>query len=273
MNHTIAPDAIALEPATESESAPLAVKKVDLAVEFRHASKSFGTRKVLDDVSFQIPQGQALCILGRSGTGKSVTLKLMIGLLKPDQGQVCIQSEDISQFDPDNLSRVRRHIGFLFQSAALFDSFTVGDNLSLPLRRLDKSKSEEQIEIAICQALKSVGLDKERYKMPNYLSGGMKKRAGLARALVLNPQLLLVDEPSSGLDRITASEIDDLLLKVKQESDTTLVIVTHDVRGARRIADHIAVLDQGRLVGFGTAAELENSDNDVVRQLVSESCK
>jgi phospholipid/cholesterol/gamma-HCH transport system ATP-binding protein len=273
MSQAIAREAIGPESAAEPVARSSPGNVTDFAVEFRHVTKSFGTRKVLDDVSFQIPRGQALCILGRSGTGKSVTLKLMIGLLKPDQGEVCIQSEDISRFNPDNLSRVRRHIGFLFQSAALFDSFTVGDNLALPLRRLDKSKSEEQIEIAICQALKSVGLDKERCKMPNELSGGMRKRAGLARALVLNPQLLLVDEPSSGLDRITASEIDDLLLKVKEESDTTLVVVTHDVRGARRIADNIAVLDQGRLVGFGTAAELENSDNDVVRQLVSESCK
>jgi phospholipid/cholesterol/gamma-HCH transport system ATP-binding protein len=241
------------------------------AVEFEHVFKVFGNRKVLDDVSFKVNAGEALCILGRSGTGKSVTLKLMIGLLKPDSGRVRIASEDIAHSNEEELSRVRRHMGFLFQSAALFDSFTLGDNLALPLRRLDKSKSPLEIERAVDEALERVGLDLDKAKMPSELSGGMRKRAGLARALVLHPKLLLVDEPSSGLDRITASEIDELLLKVKKEYAATLVIVTHDVRGTRRVADRIAVLDQGRLIGFGTATELENSDHDTVRRLLSES--
>jgi len=238
------------------------------AVEFEHVFKAFGNRKVLDDVSFKVNAGEALCILGRSGTGKSVTLKLMIGLLKPDSG---IDSEDIAHSSEEDLSRVRRHMGFLFQSAALFDSFTLGDNLALPLRRLDKSKSPAEIKRAVDEALERVGLNLDKAKMPAALSGGMRKRAGLARALVLHPRLLLVDEPSSGLDRITASEIDDLLLKVKKEYGATLVIVTHDVRGARRVADQIAVLDQGLLIGFGTATELEKSDHEIVRRLVTES--
>jgi phospholipid/cholesterol/gamma-HCH transport system ATP-binding protein len=241
------------------------------AVEFEHVFKAFGNRKILDDVSFKVNAGEALCIMGRSGTGKSVTLKLMIGLLKPDSGKVRIDSEDIAHSSEEDLSRVRRHMGFLFQSAALFDSFTLGDNLALPLRRLDKSKSASEIKQAVDEALERVGLDLDVAKMPSELSGGMRKRAGLARALVLHPKLLLVDEPSSGLDRITASEIDDLLLKVKEEYRATLVIVTHDVRGARRVGDHIAVLDKGCLVGFGTAIQLEKSDHDTVRQLVSES--
>ena len=242
------------------------------AIEFQHVSKTFGNRKVLVDVSFKLGKGEALCILGRSGTGKTVTLKLMDGLLKPDSGKVCIESEDIAQVGEKDLSRVRRHIGFLFQSGALFDSFTVGENLALPLHRLDKTKSLPEIKHAIEETLKRVGLDHDKDKMPAELSGGMSKRAGLARALVLNPTLLLADEPTSGLDQITASEIDNLLIKVKKDLHTTLVIVTHDVRSARRVADHIAILDQGRLVGFGTASELEKSDNEVVRQLVSESC-
>jgi phospholipid/cholesterol/gamma-HCH transport system ATP-binding protein len=240
------------------------------AVEFEHVFKAFGNRKILDDVSFKVNVGEALCILGRSGTGKSVTLKLMIGLLKPDSGRVCIDSADIAHSNEEELSRVRRHMGFLFQSAALFDSFTLGDNLALPLRRLDKSKSPTEIMRAVDEALERVGLDLDKAKMPSELSGGMRKRAGLARALVLHPTLLLVDEPSSGLDRITAAEIDDLLLKVKEEYRATLVIVTHDVRGARRVADRIAVLDQGFLIGFGTAIDLEKSDHDIVRRLVSE---
>lgn len=242
------------------------------AVEFVRVFKTFGNRTVLDDVSFKVNAGEALCILGRSGTGKSVTLKLMIGLLKPESGKVCIDSEDIAHASEEDLSRVRRHMGFLFQSAALFDSFTLGDNLALPLRRLDKSKSPSEIERAVDEALEWVGLNLDKAKMPAELSGGMRKRAGLARALVLHPKLLLVDEPSSGLDRITASEIDDLLLRVKKEYGATLVIVTHDVHGARRVGDRLAVLDQGRLVGFGTASELEKSDRDTVRRLVSESC-
>ena len=243
-----------------------------VAVEFQHVSKTFGNRKILDDVSFKLGEGEALCILGRSGTGKTVTLKLMDGLLKPDSGKVCIESEDIAQVGEKDLSRVRRKIGFLFQSGALFDSFTVGENLALPLHRLDKTKSLPEIKRVIDETLKRVGLDHDKDKMPAELSGGMSKRADLARALVLNPKLLLADEPTSGLDQITASEIDNLLIKVKKELHTTLVIVTHDVRSARRVADHIAILDQGCLVGFGTASELEKSDNEVVRQLVSESC-
>ena len=243
-----------------------------VAVEFQHVSKTFANKKVLDDVSFKLGEGEALCILGRSGTGKTVTLKLLDGLLKPDSGKVCIESEDIVQVGEKDLSRVRRNIGFLFQSGALFDSFTVGENLALPLHRLDKTKSSDEIQHAIEETLKRVGLDHDRDKMPAELSGGMSKRAGLARALVLNPKLLLADEPTSGLDQITASEIDNLLMQLKKDLHTTLVIVTHDVRSARRVADHIAILDQGCLVGFGTASELEKSDNEVVRQLVSESC-
>jgi len=241
-----------------------------MAVQFENVSKTFGDLKVLNDVSLSVSEGEALCILGRSGTGKSVTLKLMIGLLKPDSGKVSIGGEDIVPLGEKELSGVRRKMGFLFQSAALFDSFTVGENLSLPLHRFDKTKSPSDIQQAVAEALRSVGLEKDQNKMPSELSGGMQKRAGLARAMILSPRLLLVDEPSSGLDRITASEIDDLLLKVKTELRTTLVIVTHDVYEARRIADKAVVLDQGQLAGFGTMDELSNSENQLVRRLTSE---
>jgi phospholipid/cholesterol/gamma-HCH transport system ATP-binding protein len=241
-------------------------------VEFKNVSKSFGQKKVLDDVSFAVGKGEVLCILGRSGTGKSVTLKLMIGLLKPDSGSVVIGPETISQLQGDSLLKVRRDIGFLFQSAALFDSFTVGENLALPVLRFDKKhKSAQQIESEVRDMLRQVGLENDLNKLPGELSGGMKKRAGLARALVLNPKLLLVDEPSSGLDRITASEIDDLLMKFNKERKTTMIIVTHDVRSARRLADKVAVLDQGNLVGCGTIEELDRSENHLVRELISES--
>jgi phospholipid/cholesterol/gamma-HCH transport system ATP-binding protein len=239
-------------------------------IAFDHVSMSFGRNEVLRDVSFSIPRGEALCILGRSGTGKSVTLKLLIGLLKADQGQVLIGGEDVAALDEDGLSRVRRKMGFMFQSAALFDSFSLGDNLALPLHRLDRSKSKDEIRAIVDEVLDEVGLRKDKDKLPVALSGGMRKRAGLARALMLKPEILLVDEPSSGLDRITSSEIDELLMKVKTEQHTTLAIVTHDIRGARRIADRFAVLDQGSLVGFGRAHELEKSDNKLVREFLSE---
>jgi phospholipid/cholesterol/gamma-HCH transport system ATP-binding protein len=234
-------------------------------------SKAFGHNTPLRDVSFTVPKGEALCILGRSGTGKSVTLKLMIGLLKADRGKVLIDGEDIGTLDEDGLSRVRRKMGFLFQSAALFDSFSLGDNLALPLHRLDKTKSKDEIKTIVDQALDEVGLKKDKDKLPVELSGGMRKRAGLARALVLKPEILLADEPSSGLDRITSSEIDELLMKVKTERHTTVVVVTHDIRGARRLGDHFAILDQGDLVGFGTASELEKSENKLVREFISEA--
>jgi phospholipid/cholesterol/gamma-HCH transport system ATP-binding protein len=240
-------------------------------VAFAGVSKSFGDRNILTDVSFSVAEGEALCILGRSGTGKSVTLKLITGLLKPDNGEIVIEGENIVPMGPKDLSRMRRSIGFVFQSAALFDSFSLRWNLALPLQRFDRTKSAAEIEQTVNETLRAVGLENAQDKMPSELSGGMRKRAGLARALVLNPKLLLVDEPASGLDRITAGEINNLLLQVKTERHTTLIIVTHDVHGARMVADKVAVLDQGRLAGFGKMNELEKSDNHVVRVLTSES--
>ena len=240
------------------------------AVSFDGVFKNFGEKSVLRNVSFQVKPGEALCVLGKSGTGKSVTLKLLIGLLKPDRGRICIDGEDIVPFGEDGLSRVRRKIGFMFQSAALFDSFSLYDNLALPLQRLT-TKSKSQIAAEIDTVLCSVGLQADKRKMPVELSGGMRKRAGLARALVLRPEILLVDEPSSGLDRITAGEIDNLLLEIKRSQQTTMVIVTHDVRGARRVGDRCLVLDQGNLLALGTAAELESNSNETVRELISET--
>jgi phospholipid/cholesterol/gamma-HCH transport system ATP-binding protein len=240
------------------------------AIAFEEVEKGFDGRKVLDKVSFSVAHGEALCILGRSGTGKSVTLKLMIALLTADAGKVMVEGEDMATLEEDGLMRVRRRMGYLFQSAALFDSFTLNENLAMPLHRLDGSKSREEIRQAVEETLKEVGLEKDGNKMPSALSGGMQKRAGLARALVLQPKILLVDEPSSGLDRITAGEIDELLMKVKAERHTTMVIVTHDIHGARKIADKFAVLDQGRLLAFGAPAELDKKQDNRLQQFISE---
>ncbi len=237
------------------------------AAVFDHVSKSFGAKQVLSDVSLEVRSGEALCILGRSGTGKSVTLKLIISLLKPDTGKIWIEQDEITRLGESELSRVRRKMGFLFQDAALFDSLTLYENLALPLCRLT-TKSAQEVDFVIDRVLQQVGLAGDKRKMPSALSGGMRKRAGLARALVLEPRILLADEPSSGLDRITASEIDELLLQQKVEHKTTLIVVTHDVHGARRVGDRVAVLDRGKLVAHGTVAEVEHSESEVARNLV-----
>jgi len=238
------------------------------AVVFDQVSKSFGSKQVLNDVSLSVGAGEALCVLGRSGTGKSVTLKLIISLLKPDKGKIWIEQEEVTQLHSAQLSRVRRKMGFLFQDAALFDSLTLYENLALPLERLTH-KSPAEIEFVVDKVLSQVGLADDKSKMPSELSGGMRKRAGLARALVLEPRILLADEPSSGLDRITASEIDELLVRQKAEHNTTLIVVTHDIHGARRVADRVAVLDRGKLIAHGTVAEVERSESDVARNLIS----
>jgi phospholipid/cholesterol/gamma-HCH transport system ATP-binding protein len=240
-----------------------------VAVEFRRVMKSFGAKRVLSDVSFQLLQGQALCLLGRSGTGKSVTLKLIMALMRPDSGEVWVDQENVVSMGEHQLSPVRRKLGYLFQDAALFDSLTLYENLALPLSRLTK-KSKNEIDDIIQRVLTDVGLGADGAKYPSALSGGMKKRAGLARALVLEPKILLADEPSSGLDRITASEIDELLMRRKAEHGTALIIVTHDVHGARRVADQVGVLDKGNLVAFGSVEEVSRSHDDVARRLITE---
>jgi phospholipid/cholesterol/gamma-HCH transport system ATP-binding protein len=240
------------------------------AVVFEQVSKSFGPKQVLRNVSFEVPAGQALCILGRSGTGKSVTLKLLISLLKPDHGKIWVDQQEITRLKEAELSKVRRKMGFLFQDAALFDSLTLYENLALPLQRLTE-KTHEEIDSIVDKVLSQVGLGNDKRKMPSELSGGMRKRAGLARALVLEPKILLADEPSSGLDRITASEIDELLIQQKTEHLTTVIVVTHDVHGARRVGDRFAVFDKGDLVAHGTAAEVEQSENETARKLISEN--
>jgi len=240
-----------------------------IAVEFKRVMKSFGAKRVLNDVSFHVDQGRALCLLGRSGTGKSVTLKLIMALMRPDSGEVWVDQDNVVGMGERRLSLVRRKLGYLFQDAALFDSLTLYENLALPLSRLTK-KSKDEIDEIVQRVLTDVSLGADGAKYPSALSGGMRKRAGLARALVLEPKILLADEPSSGLDRITAAEIDELLTRQKLEHGTALIIVTHDVHGARRTADRVAVLDKGNLVAFGSVEEVSQSESDVARRLITE---
>ena len=235
----------------------------DIAVRFEHVSKTFGVRKVLDDVTFAVPASRAFCLLGRSGTGKSVTLRHIIGLVKPDDGRVFVHGQDMAALASRGLSDARRRMGFLFQAAALFDSMTVGDNVAFPLRRHTKLPQQE-IHHRAQAKLAAVGLEREFHKMPAELSGGMRKRAALARAMALDPAILLVDEPSAGLDPITTREIDQLLIERKQHG-TTLVVVTHNIPSARLLGDDFALLHEGRIVACGSAKELDASDDPLVQ--------
>ena len=233
------------------------------AVRFDRVSKRFGPLAVLDDVSFEIAPGTAFCLLGRSGTGKSVTLRHIIGLMQPDSGRVFVDDREITTLRGRELGEVRKHMGFLFQNSALFDSMSVGDNVAFPLRRHTRLPDGEVRERAK-QKLADVGLEEAYDKMPGDLSGGMKKRAGLARAMALDPPILLVDEPSAGLDPITAQEIDELLVETKR-GGTTLVVVTHNIPSARVIGDDFAMLHEGRMLVHGTLAELDASEEPLVQ--------
>ena len=209
------------------------------AVVLEGVRKSFNGHKVLDGVSFDVPPGRAFCLMGRSGTGKSVALRHIIGLVRPDAGRVLVEGRDITGLEPRDLSEVRKRMGFLFQNAALFDSMTVGDNVAFPMRRHTKW-SDDEIRSRASQKLADVGLERDFDKMPADLSGGMKKRAGLARAMALDPAILLVDEPSAGLDPLTSAEIDQLLVD-RKKGGTTLVVVTHNAALAARAGRRLSM--------------------------------
>lgn len=233
------------------------------AIRIEHVTKAFDRHKVLDDVTLDVPEGTAFCLLGRSGTGKSVTLKHIIGLMRPDAGHVFVHGKEVSALEGRELAEVRRSMGFLFQTAALFDSITVGENVAFPLRR-HTDWPDRRIRDVARSKLADVGLEDAYNRMPGDLSGGMRKRAGLARAMALDPDILLVDEPSAGLDPITAGEIDQLLVDLKQRG-TTLVVVTHNIPSARRIGDELAMLHEGHLIARGAADDLDRSDDTLVR--------
>ena len=236
--------------------------QAETAVAVRELRKAFGSQQVLKGVSFQVARGSALAVLGRSGQGKSVILKMLIGLIKPDSGEVLIDGEEVSRLETQELNRVRRRIGFLFQHGALFDSLSVYENVAFPLRRHTR-QDEAEIARNVNHRLEQVGLASSAHKMPSELSGGMRKRVALARALVLDPRILLVDEPSAGLDPVTASEIDALLISRKQE-DVTLVVVTHNIPSARAIADELLFLHDGVVLARGDADSLTSSQDEMV---------
>jgi len=255
--------------AAEASSTPAGgATQTSPAVRLEGVTKSFGRRKVLDEVSFEVKAGSGFVILGRSGTGKSVTLKNIIGLVRPDAGRVFVGEDEISALKGSELSRVRTKMGFLFQNAALFDSISVGENVAFPMRRHTKL-GDKEIRDRVREKLTAVGLEKEYNKKPGDLSGGMRKRAGLARALALDPAVLLIDEPSAGLDPITADEIDDLLFGLKEGGGTTLIVVTHNIQSAKRLGDELVMLHEGRIVAQGTSDDLSRSENELVRAFMT----
>jgi phospholipid/cholesterol/gamma-HCH transport system ATP-binding protein len=233
--------------------------------------KSFGSQKVLNGVSLTVKRGETLAVLGRSGTGKSVLLRLIIGLEKPDSGSVRIHGQDIAGMTLDQLGEIRKKMGFLFQHAALYDSLTVEQNVAFPLQHHQKDMSKADQDDRVRALLTEVGMEGALEKMPSDISGGMQKRVGLARALALEPGILLLDEPTAGLDPISSGEIDDLVLKLQEEHQMASVVVTHDLHSAKTIADRLALLDQGNVVIEGNFEELQRSDVEFVREFLKHS--
>jgi phospholipid/cholesterol/gamma-HCH transport system ATP-binding protein len=238
------------------------------AVEFVDVHKAFGRNKILRGLNMGIPEGKISMILGPSGTGKSVCIKHMVGLLYPDQGDVLVHGESVPNMADDDLFEMRKKFGVLFQDGALFGSMNLYDNVAFPLRQ-HTDKGEDEIDDIVNRRLLEVGLGEARDKMPNELSGGMRKRAGFARALVLDPDIVLFDEPDSGLDPVRTALLCELIQEVHEENGGAYVVITHDIMSARRVAEHISVLWRGRIVESGPAEELFNSDNAFVRQFLS----
>ena len=253
-----------------SKDAEANSKKTTPPVQVEGLSKSFGEQTVLQGISLEVGQGETLSVLGRSGTGKSVLLKLIIGLHKPDSGSIRVNGEDVTKLKLKKLNEVRKKVGFLFQQAALYDSLSIEDNVGFPLRR-HSSMSDEERRKRVRELLASVGMDKDAHKLPGELSGGMQKRVGLARALALEPDILLFDEPTAGLDPITAAEIDDLILRLQKERHMTSVVVTHDIHSARAVSDRVALMRDGQVLVEGTFEDLQKSRDPFVMQFLDGS--
>jgi phospholipid/cholesterol/gamma-HCH transport system ATP-binding protein len=244
--------ALKLEDNTKNGSPP--------AVAVENLRKSFGAHLVLNGITLSVAQGEILAVLGRSGTGKSVLLRLIIGLVQPDSGSIQIQGQDLSGLSVDELGILRKKMGFLFQHGALYDSLTVAENVAFPLAHHRRQMSKSERNDLVLQLLTDVGMESSLDKMPSDISGGMQKRVGLARALALSPEILLLDEPTAGLDPISSREIDDLILKLQNEHHMASIVVTHDLFSAKTISNRLVLLDQGNVVIEGTFEDLQKSD-------------
>ncbi len=241
-------------------------------IEFKQVSKSFGSVRVFDGLDLTVRAGESTIIIGRSGCGKSVMLKHMVGLIRPDSGHVFVAGDDITHLSERELFRIRRKFGVLFQGAALLDSLTVEENVALGLVERS-SYTPVEIQRIVTEKLDMVGMPGTQNIMPAELSGGMKKRVGLSRAIAMNPEIILYDEPTTGLDPIMADVINDMILRLKETLHTTTIVVTHDMFTVRKVADRVAMLENGKIVFSGTIEELENSDIPVVRQFIGNRCE
>jgi phospholipid/cholesterol/gamma-HCH transport system ATP-binding protein len=263
IDHSSIPTATAQAEAEKDGSAAV------IAAEDLH--KSFGNQTVLNGISLSVKRGETLAVLGRSGTGKSVLLRLIIGLEKPDSGLVLIHGQDIDGLALDKMGEIRKKMGFLFQHAALYDSLTVEQNVAFPLQHHRKEMSKSEHRDLVKGLLAEVGMEDALVKMPSDISGGMQKRVGLARALVLEPDILLLDEPTAGLDPISSGEINDLILKLQAEHHMASIVVTHDLHSAKTIAGRLALLNGGDIVIQGSFEELQKSDVEFVREFLKHS--
>lgn len=237
-------------------------------IEFRKISKQFGRQVVLNHVDLEVREGESLVIIGASGSGKSVMLKHMVGLLQPDEGEVWFDGRRIDNLSERELAGIREQFGFLFQMGALFDSMNVEDNVAFPVAQ-HTDKTKEQISELVDEKLRMVGLPGVRKKMPAELSGGQRKRVALARAVALSPRVILYDEPTTGLDPIRSDVINELIIKLQRELKVTSVVVTHDMHSAFKIADRIVMLNEGKLIADGTSDEIRNSSDPIVQRFVT----
>jgi phospholipid/cholesterol/gamma-HCH transport system ATP-binding protein len=238
-----------------------------VSIVLRGVSKAFGSKVVLRDVSLEVHEGETVAVIGASGVGKSVLLKTIVGLLEPDDGHVEVDDQVVTELTREALYQLRRQVGYVFQFAALFDSMTVEENLSMGLRRMTELGAEERRQ-RVAESLRLVELEGYEPQMPGQLSGGQRKRVGLARAIVTRPKYLLYDEPTTGLDPVTTAVIDHLILKMDEELGVTSVVVTHDMTSAYRVADRIAMLYDGRIRVVGTPAEIQATDDPIVRGFI-----
>lgn len=234
-------------------------------IEISKLRKSFDSQEVLTDVSLQLLNGENLVVLGKSGSGKSVLIKCIVGLLQSDNGVINVYGKNVREMNRIELGELRQKIGFLFQSGALYDSMTVKQNLEFPLRRLKKELTEKEVEAKVNEALEQVGLADALYKMPAQLSGGMRKRISLARTIVVDPMIMLYDEPTTGLDPVTSAEISALILEVQKTYKTASIIITHDIHCARTIANRLIMLNEGRVYLEGTISDFEKSTDPVIK--------
>ena len=239
-------------------------EKDNAVISIKGLKKSFGKKDVLKDINLELKRSENIVVLGKSGTGKSVTIQCIVGLLKPDGGSLKVFGDEVAEMSDKELKELRIKIGFLFQSGALYDSMTVRENLEFPLTRVLKIKDQAEIDKRVEGALESVGLLDSIDKLPSDLSGGMRKRAGLARTIIVNPEIILYDEPTTGLDPITSREISDLILNIQKKNKTSSIIITHDMECARITADRVLIMEDGAYIAEGSFNELHKSKNKLV---------